>query len=182
MSTRGRRSKGEGTVFRRGDGMWVAMVDLGWIDGRRRRKAVYARTEREVVAKRDRLRADHAKGVNLAAPPRTVGAWLQEWLVTVKSSDGTGPATRARYEQIVRFHLIPQIGSVKLSTLSPRHVQGLVADLQKTAAPASVIKVHGVLRNALADAERMDLIGRNVANADFRTVGWGQPIQGLSPG
>ena len=28
-------------------------------------------------------------------------------------------------------------------------------DLQKTAAPASVIKVHGVLRNALADAERM---------------------------
>jgi len=145
--------------------MWVAMVDLGWIGGRRRRKAVYASTERAVLAKRDQLRADHAKGVNLAAPPRTVAAWLHEWLTTVKSSDGTGPATRARYEQIVRVHLVPQIGSVKLTALSPRHVQGLVADLQKTAAPASVIKVHGVLRNALADAERMDLICRNVAKA-----------------
>jgi len=100
VSSRGRRSKGEGTVFRRGDGMWVAMVDLGWIGGRRRRKAVYASTERAVLAKRDQLRADHAKGVNLAAPPRTVAAWLHEWLTTVKSSDGTGPATRARYEQI----------------------------------------------------------------------------------
>jgi integrase len=32
-------------------------------------------------------------------------------------------------------------------------------------APASIIKVHAVLRVALADAERMDLVPRNVAKA-----------------
>jgi integrase len=31
--------------------------------------------------------------------------------------------------------------------------------------PATVVEVHGVLRNALADAERMDLVSRNVAKS-----------------
>ena len=165
MSVRGRRSKGEGTIYRRPDGTWVAQVDLGWIDGRRRRKTVYAQTERVVLAKRDELRAQLSRGVNLAAPPSTVAEWLTEWLSSVKSSDGTGPATLARYEQIIRVHLIPQLGGVKLTALTPRHVQNLVSGLRQTAAPATVIKVHGVLRNALADAERMDLLSRNVAKS-----------------
>ena len=165
MSGRRRRSNGEGSVFRRSDGMWVAQVDLGWIGGQRRRKAVYASTERAVLVKRDELRAQRARGVNLAAPPTTVADWLVHWLATMKSSDGTSLATRARYEQIIRVHLVPQLGSVKLAALSPRHVQNLLTGLQETVAPATVVKVHGVLRNALADAERMDLVGRNVAKA-----------------
>ena len=41
----------------------------------------------------------------------------------------------------------------------------MVSHVRGTAAPASVIKIHGVLRNALADAEWMDLVPRNVAKA-----------------
>ena len=165
MSSRGRRSKGEGTVYKRPDGTWVAQVDLGWVGGRRRRRTVYAKTERAVLAKRDEVRAQVTKGVDLTAPPRTLTQWLSEWLTTVKSSDGTGPATIARYDQIVRVHLIPQLGTVKLAALTPRHVQSLLLKLQGVAAPATIVKVHGVLRNALADAERMDLVSRNVAKA-----------------
>ena len=165
MSSRGRRSKGEGTVYKRPDGTWVAQVDLGWVGGRRRRRTVYAKTERAVLAKRDEVRAQVTKGVDLTAPPRTLTQWLTEWLTTVKSSDGTGPATIARYDQIARVHLIPQLGTVKLAALTPRHVQSLLLKLQGVAAPATIVKVHGVLRNALADAERMDLVSRNVAKA-----------------
>src|SRR5664279_1435961 len=165
MSSRGRRSKGEGTVYKRPDGTWVAQVDLGWVGGRRRRRTVYAKTERAVLAKRDEVRAQVTKGVDLTAPPKTLTQWLTEWLTTVKSSDGTGPATIARYDQIARVHLIPQLGTVKLAALTPRHVQSLLLKLQGVAAPATIIKIHGVLRNALADAERMDLVPRNVAKA-----------------
>src|SRR5664279_3610817 len=165
MSSRGRRSKGEGTVYKRPDGTWVAQVDLGWVGGRRRRRTVYAKTERAVLAKRDEVRAQITKGVDLTAPPKTLTQWLTEWLTTVKSSDGTGPATIARYDQITRVHLIPQLGTVKLAALTPRHVQSLLLKLQGVAAPATIVKVHGVLRNALADAERMDLVSRNVAKA-----------------
>ena len=165
MSSRGRRSKGQGTVYKRPDGTWVAQVDLGWVGGRRRRRTVYAKTERAVLAKRDEVRAQITKGVDLTAPPKTLTQWLTEWLTTVKSSDGTGPATIARYDQIARVHLIPQLGTVKLAALTPCHVQSLLLKLQGVAAPATIVKVHGVLRNALADAERMDLVSRNVAKA-----------------
>jgi len=129
-------------VFQRANGMWVAQIDLGWIAGRRRRRTVYGSSEREVLAKRDQVRSQLAKGVNLADPPRTVEQWLNEWLQTIKVGDGTSA-----------------------STLAPRDVQLMVSQLRQTAAPASVIKIHGVLRNALSDAERMDLVPRNVAKA-----------------
>jgi excisionase family DNA binding protein len=165
MSGRGRRGHGEGSVFQRANGMWVAQVDLGWIGGRRRRRTVYGGSEREVIAKRDQLRSQLGKGVNLADPPRTVEQWLNEWLRTVKAGDGTSQSTLDRYDQIVRVHLIPLVGRIKLSALAPRDVQLMVSHLRESAAPASVVKIHGVLRNALADAERMDLVHRNVAKA-----------------
>lgn len=165
MSGRGRRGHGEGSVFQRSNGMWVAQVDLGWIGGRRRRRTVYGCSERDVLAKRDQLRSQLARGVNLADPPRTVEQWLNEWMHTVKAGDGTSQSTLDRYDQIVRVHLIPLVGRIKLSAHAPRDVQLMVSHLRQTAAPASVIKIHGVLRNALADAERMDLVARNVAKA-----------------
>lgn len=152
-------------MFQRANGMWVAQIDLGWIAGRRRRRTVYGSSEREVLAKRDQVRSQLAKGVNLADPPRTVEQWLNEWLQTIKVGDGTSASTLARYGQIVRVHLTPLIGRIKLASLAPRDVQLMVSQLRQTAAPASVIKIHGVLRNALSDAERMDLVPRNVAKA-----------------
>lgn len=39
-----RRGHGEGSIYQRQDGRWAATVDLGWHDGKRKRKAVYAKT------------------------------------------------------------------------------------------------------------------------------------------
>ena len=50
MPPKRRRGKGEGAVYRRAnDGLWVGMLDLGVMEGRRRRKTVYGQTEREVL-------------------------------------------------------------------------------------------------------------------------------------
>ena len=35
-----RRGRGEGSITRRADGRWMARVDLGWQDGKRRRKTL----------------------------------------------------------------------------------------------------------------------------------------------
>ena len=52
MPPKRRRGKGEGAVYRRAnDGLWVGMLDLGVMEGRRRRKTVYGQTEREVLQK-----------------------------------------------------------------------------------------------------------------------------------
>ncbi|MEU5788520.1 hypothetical protein ABZ754_12410 [Micromonospora purpureochromogenes] len=62
-------------------------------------------------------------------------------------------------------HLVPGLGRVRLDRLTPRDVQRFLTGLRGKLAPASIIKVHAVLRVALADAERMDLVPRNVAKA-----------------
>ena len=57
MAPKRRRANGEGAVYRRpSDGLWVGMLDLGIVDGRRRRKAVYGQTKREALQKLSTLR------------------------------------------------------------------------------------------------------------------------------
>ena len=52
MAPKRRRGRGEGAVYRRAsDGLWVGMLDLGVVQGRRRRKTVYGQSEREVLQK-----------------------------------------------------------------------------------------------------------------------------------
>jgi integrase len=46
-----RRGRGEGSITKRADGRWMARVDLGWRDGRRRYKSVYGRTRRQASDK-----------------------------------------------------------------------------------------------------------------------------------
>ncbi len=162
---RSRRAQGEGSVYEQRPGVWAAVVDLGWIDGKRKRKYVYAKTEAEAIVKRDELRRQLQLGVNLAAPPRTVAAWLAEWLTDIKAHDGTRPSTLRRYREVINTHLIPGLGRVKLDKLTPRDVQRFVTNLKGKVVPATVVKVHGVLRVSLSDAVRLDLVPRNVAKA-----------------
>jgi len=47
-ASRKRWSKGDGGVFQQANGRWVPELDLGWIEGKRRRRRVYGATERDV--------------------------------------------------------------------------------------------------------------------------------------
>lgn len=58
MSKGGRRGSGEGAIHKRADGRWEARIDLGWVDGKRKRKSVYGTTHREVTEKLRRLQND----------------------------------------------------------------------------------------------------------------------------
>jgi integrase len=55
MKPRSRRAHGDGGPFQRSsDDLWVGVVDLGWIDGKRTRRTVYGRTQKKA---RDKMRA-----------------------------------------------------------------------------------------------------------------------------
>jgi integrase len=90
---------------------------------------------------------------------------LFEWLSEVKSRDGTRPSTLDRYRGVVERHLVPALGQKRLDKLTPREVQSFLGQLSDRMAPGSVVKIHGVLRSALSDAQRLDLVPRNVAKA-----------------
>lgn len=78
------------------------------------------------------------------------------------------------YESIVRLHIVPVIGRKKLDELGPADVRRLLAALREKEISGSgggprklsvrmVQFAHAVLRNALSNAVREELINRNVA-------------------
>jgi hypothetical protein len=97
MAPKRRRGRGEGAVYRRAsDGLWVGMLDLGIVDGRRRRKTVYGQTEREVLQKLSTLRTALDSGIDLLAPSLTVGQWLDAWLLDIKGWTWRRPSACSR--------------------------------------------------------------------------------------
>ena len=61
-----RRDRGEGSVYRRADGMWAATVEHGQIGGKRRRQVLYAKTKPGLLRKKDMSRSEMIR----AAPAR----------------------------------------------------------------------------------------------------------------
>lgn len=89
-----------------------------------------------------------------------VGDWSQRW---IDSQAHLKPSTRARYVDILRKHVIPRWGSVRLADVSHADVQTWVTKLSQSAAPATVRKVHRVLSLSLALAVKDGRLVRNVA-------------------
>ncbi len=158
-----RRRHGEGSVHQRGDGRWAGTVELGWQDGRRRRKTVYGSTRREAADKMRKVLQDRDHGLPVTDERREVGDFLDAWLRQVVRPT-VRPRTYESYEMVVRVHLSPAFGKVKLNRLGANHVQGLIADkLDAGLSPRTVEYLWQVLRRALKVAMTWGLVSRNVA-------------------
>lgn len=156
---RKRRGRGEGSVYQRGDGMWVTSVSLGYTpSGRRRRKALYGRTKAEVLGK---LKAFDPTGA-AADGTLTVGGYLARWVDRAKPT--IEPTSWDGYDQHHRLHIAPRVGHVRLANLTAAHVEdlrdGLLAD---GVSPALCKKVLVTLRTALNAAVKLRLVPANVA-------------------
>jgi integrase len=163
-TNRKRRGRGEGGIFQRADGLWCASVSAGYnAHGKRKRRTVYGHSKAEVREKLQALHASAARGVLNDADRLTVAEYLPRWLDnTVKPK--VAPTTYNRYEQHVRLHLVPHLGKVRLSKLTPLHVEQLYGDMAKAGASASEqAKVGTALRMALRQAVRLQLLAYNPA-------------------
>jgi integrase len=146
------------------------MLDLGIVGGKRRRKTVYGQTEDQVRAKLRNLQEEQERGRALLAPTHTVEQWLDLWLSDIKAHDGTRPATLTLYRGLADHYVKPVIGRVRLDKLTPAHVQRLVVETRnaetsrgRPLSAATQRHVHKLIRNALGDAHRLELVTRNVA-------------------
>ncbi|WP_419723261.1 tyrosine-type recombinase/integrase [Streptosporangium roseum] len=82
----------------------------------------------------------------------------------MKRRQGTRPLTLRGYRQLIKDHVKPALGRMQLDKLAPTDVRRLVeAKAESGLSAATVKQIHGLIRNALADAEREELVHRNVA-------------------
>lgn len=92
-----------------------------------------------------------------------MGEFLDRWL-TDSVRDTVRQRTFERYESIVRVHIKPAFGRVKLKALTPNHVRSLYRKkLDSGLAPRTVNYIHTTLHKALKDAVSDGLVPRNAA-------------------
>lgn len=73
-------------------------------------------------------------------------------------------STWSRYEEYIRVHVVPQVGRVPLSKLSPQHLDRLYDNrLRAGLSTTTVLHIHRVIHRALEHAVRYGLVARNVA-------------------
>jgi integrase len=158
----GKRGNGEGSITRRKNGGWMAQYTAYTANGRKR-KTLYGKTRQEVAAKLAKALSDRENGLILNVGNQTSGEYLDQWLNgSVKGS--VKSKTFNDYEWLVRKHIAPALGRIKLKALSPTHLQGLYqAKLEAGLSPSTVRHLHVVLHRALDQALRWGLVPRNVS-------------------
>lgn len=160
-----RRQRGEGSLFQRAsDGKWVGRVELGWIDGERRRKTVYGDTMNEARKKLDKVKVAVAAGDRTTAGI-SVKHWVTAWLEEVcPAKDRMRPKTLANYESYARNYIVPCLGPVKLDKLGAQHFRQLRNYvLGKGLSSTTAGHAHTIFSTSLNDAVKEGLLVKNPA-------------------
>ncbi len=150
-----KRGQGEGSLYKRKDGLWVAQM---FAQGTKVYK--YTKTQGEARDWLREIRNQLKGGLTLSAAQITLESFLQQWLESHRVS--IRPKTMQQYEQIVHQYLAPGLGRIKLSELRPDHIQTLYnAYLRQGKSERTVLLIHAVLNRALNQALKWGLIVRN---------------------
>ena len=155
-----RRGYGDGTYREKRAGLLEYRFRLP--DGRR--KSVYGKTKKECQGKANEARRKHELGLSALGKGQTLAQFLDHWLSEV-SRQTVRASTHERNEGIVRVHILPNLGPIRLADLTGQHLQLLYGQLLSAGlAPATVVRVHAVLHRSLRMAVRWKLIPSNPAD------------------
>src|SRR5437764_150338 len=118
-----KRGNGEGGKPRlRPDGRWEARY---WDSREGKRRSVYGATAAEVAVARDKALARVRERLPVPDGRYTVGKLLDEWLQSRHDVERRASTLRD-YATVIRLHLKPTLGGVRVKDLTTRHVLDLL--------------------------------------------------------
>ena len=170
-----------GHIVRRGN-TWRVHVYLG-ADARTGKQRYLTRTVRGTKRDAEKVRADlvaqavHGKFGETAAG--TVADVTERWLEHIEPD--ISPATASAYRVYLRNWIVPRLGEKKVDRLRPADLDRFYASLRKHLSPASVLKVHSILRAALGQAVRWQMITDNPATHASPPRPVRPPVQAPTP-
>lgn len=157
-----RRVSGEGGIYQRADGRWCASLEIPHLIGGRRRRVIYGESRKEVADRLRQLQRELDEGTLPLSENPTVAAFLQRWLDDVVAQRNR-PRTEQSYRQIVKRHIAPTIGAHRLTKLTEMHVQAMLRQMVQTVSPRTANYARTILRRALNQALKWQMVHRNVA-------------------
>jgi site-specific recombinase XerC len=163
----------KGHLRERSPGHWAIVIDLhDTATGKRKRKWFsFAGSKRQAQIECARLISEQQRGTLLEPSKTTLAQYLDRWLADVKTR--VSPKTIECYQNICRKNLMPLLGAVVLSNLKPvqisaAYTKALTSGRRRGGGGLSsrtVHHMHVVLKSALAQAVKWELLVRNPANA-----------------
>lgn len=155
------RNKGEGSIhFDKGRGLWVGVIELDPLSGKRQRKTVRRKSKKELLDEMARLRLQLKREGMLPTSSPTVEQWMRLWLR--RSPDEVRPNTLVNYRTVVEKYVIPNIGSVKLDKVSASHLRRVYDSmLDQGLSSTYALNAHRIMSSAFTAAVREGKIGMN---------------------
>lgn len=171
-----KRGNGDGTIAKRTvtrNGkqytFWEGRLTIGTDpgSGKQIRKSFTGKTQKEVREKMQAAAVSVNEGQFFEPSKMTVKEWFETWMK--EYSGDKKYFTIDQYNSFGKNHILPELGAVKLSALSPVHIQKLYNKLGseisgKTGKPLSaksIRNIHGILSKCLNVAVDQGLIKSN---------------------
>jgi integrase len=155
-----RRGHGEGSVYQRKDGRYVASITVE----NRKRKYFYGATKREVLDKLKVALYEQQQGKLATGPKQTVEQFFSRWLEEVHKS-AIRISTYTKYRNLLSKHILPSIGRIQLNKLTLQQLQALYSrKLQEGFAPSTVHAIHELIHRGLDQAVVWKIITENVSD------------------
>jgi integrase len=163
----------KGHIRERSPGHWAIVIDArdSQTGKRKRRWHSFAGTKRQAQVEVARLLTE-LKGGTAVEPSRlTVAAFLERWIEHMQGQ--VSARSHERYAELCRKNLTPLLGGLMLTKLQPAHISAAYAkalasgrrDGSGGLSARTVTHMHRVLREALQQAVRWQLLARNPADA-----------------
>jgi len=182
MGKKKQKGNGTGTVYPRKnkDGKVIGYRGSYFApDGKRRYVSAKKKGDAEKALRQ--AMADADRGLVFDAGTLTLGKYLEDkWLADIQ--DTVRRKTFVQYESVVKRHLAPALGRLKLVSLTPAHVRAFYRKkLDSGLSPRTVQYIHVTLHKALKQAVADGLIPRNVTEAVKAPQALRKEIKPLNP-
>jgi integrase len=142
---------------------WYFTIEVGEGKDRKRiKRRGFKRKQDAVDAERD-LITELNKGLNLDASKTVYRDYMNDFLNDKKTK--VKSRTLGTYTSIVKNHILPTLGDLKLAEITPRHIQNLYNELfnSKLLSGENIQKVHTIINESLEKAYGWSMIIKNPA-------------------
>jgi integrase len=151
------RANGDADVYPRKnkDGKVAGYQGSFWVETPQGPKRCYVsgKTKAETRTALAEAKANAKGGFFVAGEDLTLAQYLFRWLSGPAQTKNLKPITYEHYQRQVRVHIVPALGHVKLTKLTPETVQDFYdSKIAAGSKPSSVRYMHAVLHNALERA------------------------------
>jgi len=154
------RADGEGSIFQRGDGKWVAQVQFVGPDGKRKVKTKVTSKQGDARRRLTEMKGAQDAHRLVVCGKATVRNWLDVWLEEFIRPN-RAPRTYRSYYEVLKQHLPARIDNMALTRLAPEDVQRVLNHVADGGHARTADLLRAVLRSAFNKAVRLRRMATN---------------------